>query len=79
MSSNRRVIPSSRLAKELLKEGFKIIDIAPHKNDHRRTVFIFENTKQLQDYLKDGKESVNAKTIPNQQNRINTNTKYFNR
>lgn len=47
----RKVIGSSKTAKELLKQGFKIIDISPHKNDSKRTVFVFEDTDELKDFL----------------------------
>lgn len=43
----RRVIKSSKLAKELIKMGFVIIDIAQDRNNHTRTVFVFEDTEQL--------------------------------
>ena len=55
----RKVITSNQLAKELLSVGFKIIDIAPHKTDKKRTIFVFEDTQELQLYLevKEGREN----------------------
>jgi hypothetical protein len=48
----RVVVASTKTAKILLKQGFKVIDIAPHKANPHRTVFIFEKTKELEDYIK---------------------------
>ena len=44
---NRKVIRSSRIAKELIALGFVIIDIAQDRNDSKRTVFVFEDTDTL--------------------------------
>lgn len=40
-------------ARELLKYGYKIIDIKPNKYDksNKRSVFVFENEKGLEDRL----------------------------
>lgn len=48
---NRKVIKSSRIAKELISLGFVIIDIAQDRNDHKRTVFVFEDTEVLRNCL----------------------------
>jgi len=70
----RQVISSTKLAKELLQEGFKIIDIAPHKNDYKRTIFIFECNNKLLEYLK-RKELIHARpNTKQQQNKLYTNT-----
>lgn len=53
-----KVIAINRLAKELIRNGFKIVDIKSHKDDHRRTVFVFELTPELEDYLKSIKSEV---------------------
>ena len=37
-----KVVGSNKQAKELLRLGYKIIDIKPHKDDYKRTVFVFE-------------------------------------
>lgn len=47
----RKVIGSNKLAKELLLKGFKLVDISPHRNDGKRTVFVFEYTDDLKVYL----------------------------
>ena len=47
----RKVVASSKLAKELLSAGFPIIDISPHKNDFKRTVFVFHLTEKLEEYI----------------------------
>ena len=43
----RRVIRSSKVAKELCNRGFHIIDISQDRNDYKRTVFVFEETLEL--------------------------------
>jgi hypothetical protein len=45
IEKKRKVIRSSRIAKELIGRGFVIIDIAQDKNDYKRTVFVFEDTE----------------------------------
>jgi len=45
IEKKRKVIRSSRIAKELIARGFVIIDIAQDKNDYKRTVFVFEDTE----------------------------------
>ena len=73
MKKQTQVISSTRLCKELLYEGFNIIDIAPHRMDNKRTVFIFKNTDKLQKYLEGRKgEDDRAKQNTNNQSGHNT-------
>ena len=51
-----KVITENKLARELIKEGYSLVDIKPHKNDQRRTVFVFELTQQLESRLQQEKE-----------------------
>lgn len=46
---NTKVIYSAKLARELIKKGFKVVDIKPDRTDvdKKRTVFIFEVTDEL--------------------------------
>lgn len=44
---NGKIIFSARLARKLIRKGFKLIDIKPNKDNHERTVFVFENTYEL--------------------------------
>lgn len=46
-----KVIAVNKLARELIQLGYRIVDIKPHKDDYRRTVFVFELTPQLEEYL----------------------------
>lgn len=46
------LIGSTRIAKALCNAGFVIVNIKPHKNDSRRTAFIFENTPEIQEFIK---------------------------
>ncbi|KUO66146.1 MAG: hypothetical protein APF84_12555 [Gracilibacter sp. BRH_c7a] len=47
ITQEARLIFSPQVAKYLLAKNFNIIDIKPHKNDHRATVFIFRNDEGL--------------------------------
>ncbi len=49
----KQVIKDPSVAKKLIKDGFKVIDIAPkkEKNKERETVFFFEKTKELEEFL----------------------------
>jgi predicted CoA-binding protein len=42
-----RVILAPKLARMLLRQGYRIIDIEPNKNFPERTVFIFEDAPGL--------------------------------
>ena len=46
-----KVIKSANIAKILLQQGFIIKDIAPHKADSKRTIFVFHNSDQLESFL----------------------------
>jgi hypothetical protein len=50
-NQNRKVIRSSRVAKQLLEQGERIIDIAEDRADPKRTVFVFEYTDTLNELL----------------------------
>lgn len=47
MNREYKTIFSAVLARNLIKKGFIVKDIKPNIQDRRRTVFIFENTKEL--------------------------------
>ncbi|ADL08046.1 DUF5659 domain-containing protein [Thermosediminibacter oceani] len=46
-----KVILNPALARKLVKKGFKIVDLKPHKQNHFATVFVFENSPELQKVL----------------------------
>ena len=50
-----RVIPvmSFKLARHLLKLGYRIIDIKPNKEDIKRTIFLFESKEEIIDKIKE--------------------------
>lgn len=54
MNKNAVTIFSAKTARQLLKEGFAIIDIKPDKNDPegKRSVFVFRNDKGLLEKIK---------------------------
>ena len=50
---NSIVIFSARIAKDLIRHDFKIIDINPDNDCKIKTIFYFEDTEKLREYLKD--------------------------
>ncbi|AMJ41712.1 hypothetical protein [Anaerotignum propionicum] len=53
MNKDSIVIFTAKAARKLLKEGFTMIDIKPDKNDidGKRSVFVFEYSKELMEKL----------------------------
>lgn len=47
MDKEYKTIFSAVLARTLIQKDFIVKDIKPNIQDRRRTVFIFENTKEL--------------------------------
>lgn len=47
------VIFSAAKARELLKNGFQIVDIKPHKNDptKKQSVFVFKYDDRINDFI----------------------------
>lgn len=43
------IVPSATIARKLLKMGFSIIDIKPHRNNRAKTVFIFKDAENIKD------------------------------
>lgn len=49
MSSGKlRVIYSTALAKRLIEKGFVVRDIKPNEKDRKRTVFLFDDSKDVE-------------------------------
>lgn len=47
------VIFNGRIAKQLIRtKKFELVDISNDKNNRDKTVFFFENTEELKEYLK---------------------------
>ena len=44
-------IVSIKVAKDLAKNGFRIIDIAENQKDKDKIVFVFQNTDDVRKYL----------------------------
>lgn len=42
-----KIIYTGKLARYLLRKGFKIVDIKPMNTDPKRSVFIFESSNEL--------------------------------
>jgi len=47
-----RLVFTSKLARQLLKDGHQIVDIKPSKENKDRTVFAFKNSEKLETLLK---------------------------
>lgn len=45
------VIFSARVARDLIQKRFNLIDIKPDRKCKIKTIFYFENTKELRNYL----------------------------
>lgn len=43
-----RTVFAAGIARKLLKEGFRIIDIKPNIRNREATVFIFENSEEFE-------------------------------
>lgn len=42
---------SIKVAKNLVKNGFRIIDITENQKDKDKIVFVFQNTEEIREYL----------------------------
>ena len=51
---NTIVIFTAKLARNLLKDGFTIVDIKPDRTDRegKRSVFIFKNETNIEEHIK---------------------------
>lgn len=47
LNSRHKLVSSTRIASRLLKEGYKVVDINPDRDNSDRTVFIFESSDDL--------------------------------
>ncbi|HHT96880.1 MAG TPA: hypothetical protein GXZ90_03170 [Clostridiales bacterium] len=47
MENKYMVIINPKMARMLLKQGFKVVDIKPHKTRLNASVFVFENKEGL--------------------------------
>lgn len=61
MKKKAITIFTAKVARELLKDGFTLIDIKPDKNDPdgKRSVFVFKNDENLSEKMKEFKEKQN--------------------
>ena len=48
-----KLIFSGKLARELLRRGYQIIDVVPHREDSNRTVFVFKDVEGLKDCIRE--------------------------
>lgn len=43
------IVPSATIARKLLKMGYVVCDIKPHRDNQKATVFLFEDTAGIRD------------------------------
>ena len=48
-----KLVFSGKLARELLRRGYQIIDVVPHREDPNRTVFVFKDVEGLKDCIRE--------------------------
>ena len=46
------VIYQAGITRDLLRQGFRIVDIKPNPQNKDRTIFLFEDTPLLRKYIK---------------------------
>ena len=46
-----KVITSAKVARLLLQNGFTIKDVAPNRTNKDRSIFVFHNSIELEDFL----------------------------
>ena len=58
-----KIVYDARIARELLRLGYTIIDIKPDKydKDKKRTIFVFNNDEGLEKYIYDISEKYRIK------------------
>ena len=56
-----RLVTDARVARQLLKRGFVVIDIKPNKSNKDKSVFIFENTESFKVALEEVVAEVKSK------------------
>lgn len=49
---NDVIIFSGKIARDLIRNKFQLVDIQPDRNCKLKTVFYFKNTNNLRQYLK---------------------------
>ena len=61
-----KLIFDAKIARQLLKMGFFVIDIKPNRENTDKSIFVFENTEKFQQALAQIMEEVKAKKEPEQ-------------
>lgn len=60
-----KIVMDAPIARKLLKDGFKIVDIKPKRDHPRETIFVFENSAEFADklnqYIEERKEASKKK------------------
>lgn len=47
MEKDSVLVFNPKIARDLIKKGFNIIDIKPFKEDKDRTIFVFQRTEEI--------------------------------
>ena len=57
---NGKIVSDAAIARKLLKDGYRIIDIKPKRGHERETIFVFENSgdfiEKMNQYVNERKE-----------------------
>ena len=61
-----KLIFDAKIARQLLKMGFFVIDIKPNRENTDKSIFVFENTDKFQQALSQIMEEIKAKKEPEQ-------------
>lgn len=56
-----KLIFDAKIARQLLKMGFFVIDIKPNRENTDKSIFVFENTESFQQALAQIMEEIKAK------------------
>lgn len=56
-----KVVLSPIMARYLVKNSFRITDLKPHKDNPLQTVFVFENSEELHQAMKDFQDNMKLK------------------
>lgn len=47
------IVYKRSLARQLVKQGYQVVDIQPNKKDENKTVFFFKNEKSIMEKIHD--------------------------
>lgn len=61
-----KIVSEASIARKLLKDGYRVVDIKPKRNRERETIFVFKNENgfmnKLSEYIQERKANFNKQT-----------------